>query len=199
MDEFFWLNTQRIGDAIDVVEVADYLRRIVDNLVIRTGSTEDIEVGWPHDLRGFGQLFGVLEQCAIEFADACLAPIGTNVVDEQISLVIVDNPEIFDLSTEVVRMRAPSVEAVIDGGRDSRQHFALAARQRRRAVHHRTVHVHRGLHDAWVLRHDAHNVPNTTSALDGRLVLLLQVACGFLERKDLDPRHIHLVRMKDCG
>ena len=70
MDECFWLNAQRIGDAIDVVEVTDYLCRIVDDLVIRTGGTEDIEVGWPHDLRGFGQLLGVFEQCAVEFADA---------------------------------------------------------------------------------------------------------------------------------
>ena len=114
MDECFWFNTQRIGDAIDVVEVADYLRRIVDNLVIRTGGPEDIEVGWSHYLRGFGQLFGVLEQCAIEFADTGLAPIGANVVDKQIGLVVVDNPKILDLSTEVVRMRAPSVEAVIN-------------------------------------------------------------------------------------
>jgi hypothetical protein len=151
MDEFFWLNTQRIGNAIDVVEVADYLCRIVDNLVIRTGGPEDIEVGWPHALRRLGQLLGVLEQCAIEFADAGLAPIGANVVDEQISLVIVDNPKIFDLSTEVVRMRAPSVEAVIDGGRDSRQHFALTAAEWRRAMHHCAVHVHRSLHDTRVL------------------------------------------------
>ena len=75
MDECFWLNAQRIGDAVDVVEVADYLRRIVDNLVIRTSSTQDIKVGWSHRLRGFGQLLGVFEQCAVEFADAGLAPI----------------------------------------------------------------------------------------------------------------------------
>ncbi|MFM2309440.1 MAG: hypothetical protein RLY87_1561 [Chloroflexota bacterium] len=48
-------------------------------------------------------------------------------MDKQIGLVIVDYPKIFDLSTEVVRMRAPSVEAVVDGGCDGRQHFALAA------------------------------------------------------------------------
>ena len=127
MHERFGFDTERIGDAIDVIEVTNHLRRIVDNLVIRTSSTEDIEVGWSHRLRGFGQLFGVLEQCAVEFADAGLAPIGADVVDKQIGLVVVDNPKIFDLSTEVVRMRAPSVEAVVDGGRDSRQHFTLAA------------------------------------------------------------------------
>jgi hypothetical protein len=151
MDEFFWLNTQRIGDAIDVVEVADYLCRIVDNLVIRTGGPEDIEVGWSHYLRGFGQLFGVLEQCAIEFADAGLAPIGANVVDKQIGLMVVDNPKIFDLSTEVVRMRAPSVEAVINRRCHRSQHFALTAAEWRRAMHHCAVHVHRSLHDTRVL------------------------------------------------
>jgi hypothetical protein len=127
MDERFGFDTKRIGDAIDVIEVANHLRRIVNNLVVGPGCAEHIEVGRSHDLRRLGQLFGVFEQGSIELADACLAPIGADVVDKQISLVIVDNPEIFDLSTEVVRMRAPSVEAMIDGGRDSRQHFALAA------------------------------------------------------------------------
>ena len=151
MDECFWLNTQRIGDAIDVVEVADYLRRIVDNLVIRTSCTQDIEVGWPHALRRLGQLLGVLEQCAVEFADAGLAPIGADVVDKQIGLVVVDNPKIFDLSTEVVRMRAPSVEAVINRRSHRSQHFALTAAEWRRAMHHCAVHVHRSLHDTRVL------------------------------------------------
>ena len=151
MDECFWLNAQRIGDAVDVVEVADYLRRIVDNLIIRTSGPEDIEVGWSHRLWGFGQLLGVLEQCAVEFADAGLAPIGADVVDKQIGLVVVDNPKIFDLSTEVVRMRASSVEAVINRRRHRSQHFALTAAEWRRAMHQCAVHVHRSLHDTWVL------------------------------------------------
>ena len=127
MDECFGLDAERIGDAIDVVEVTNHLRRIMDNLVISTSGTEHIEVGRTHDLRRLGQLLGVFEECPVQLADACLAPVRADMMDEQIGLVIVDYPKIFDLSTEVVRMRAPSVEAVVDGGCDRRQHFALAA------------------------------------------------------------------------
>jgi hypothetical protein len=45
---------------------------------------------------------------------------------QQIGLDFVGNPKIFgDLSTEVMRMRPSSVEAVIDGRGDRGQHFAL--------------------------------------------------------------------------
>ena len=82
MHERFGFDTKRIGDAIDVIEVTNHLRRIVDDLVIRTGGSEDIEVGRSHDMRRLGQLFGVLEQSTIELADAGLAPIGADVVDK---------------------------------------------------------------------------------------------------------------------
>ena len=49
-----WLDTKRISDAIDVVEVADNLRRIVDGAVVHAMGAEHIEVGRAHLLRGAG-------------------------------------------------------------------------------------------------------------------------------------------------
>ena len=114
VDECFGFDAECIRDAIDVVEVANHLGRIMDDLVVRTGRPQDIQVSGGHQLRRLGQLFRVFEQCAVELRHAGLAPIGADVVDEEICLVVVGNAEIFDLSTEVVRMRASSVDAVVD-------------------------------------------------------------------------------------
>ncbi|MFM2309439.1 MAG: hypothetical protein RLY87_1560 [Chloroflexota bacterium] len=75
MDKRFGLDAERIGDAIDVVEVTNHLRRIMDDLVICTSGTEHIEVGRTHDLWRLGELFGVFEECPVQLADACLAPV----------------------------------------------------------------------------------------------------------------------------
>jgi|GEM_PF-4351001 len=60
------LNPKGISDAVDVVEVADDLRRIVDSAVVHTVGAEHIKVGGAHLLGGARQLFGVFTQGPIK-------------------------------------------------------------------------------------------------------------------------------------
>ncbi|MEY2846604.1 MAG: hypothetical protein RL076_2150 [Chloroflexota bacterium] len=149
------LNTEGIGDTIDVVKKADDLGGIVDGTVIEAVATEHVEVGRTHLLRRFGEFLGIGTQRHILWGESGLAPIATDVVDEQIGGCGISYAKItFDLSTEVMRMRAPSVEAVIDRRGDGGQHFALTATERRRAMHQHAIKVHGGLHGTRVLPHD---------------------------------------------
>lgn len=66
MHKRFRLDTKGIGDAVDVVEVADDLGGIVDSTVIHTVSAEHIEVGRAHLLGSARQLFGVFAQGSIK-------------------------------------------------------------------------------------------------------------------------------------
>lgn len=128
VDECFGFDTQGIGDAIDVIKIANHLGGIVNPTIIEAMGTQHIEVGGAHVLGGFGELLGVGAERYIGRCQGCFAPIATNMMDQQIGLGVVGNPKIFgDLSTEVMRMRPSSVEAVVDGRSDRSQHFALTA------------------------------------------------------------------------
>ena len=48
MDEMLALDTQGIGDPIDVIEEADYLRRIMDGDVIQAGFAQLNDIGLGH-------------------------------------------------------------------------------------------------------------------------------------------------------
>lgn len=128
MDEGFGFDAEGIGDAIDVIKIANYLGGIVDAVIIEALVSQHIEVGGTHLLGGFGELLGVGAERYIGRRQGGFAPIATNVMHQQIGLDFVGNPKIFgDLSTEVMRMRPSSVEAVVDGRGDRGQHFALTA------------------------------------------------------------------------
>ena len=59
MDEGFGFDAEGIGDAIDVIKIANYLGGIVDPTIIEAVATQHIEVGRAHLLGGFGELLGV--------------------------------------------------------------------------------------------------------------------------------------------
>lgn len=59
MDEGFGFDAEGIGDAIDVIKIANYLGGIVDPTIIEALGAQHIEVGRAHLLGGFGELLGV--------------------------------------------------------------------------------------------------------------------------------------------
>lgn len=59
VDKGFRFDAEGIGDAIDVIKIANYLGGIVNPAIIETVGTQHIEVGGVHLLRGFGELLGV--------------------------------------------------------------------------------------------------------------------------------------------
>jgi len=128
VDEGFGFDAEGIGDAINVIKIANYLGGIVNPTIIEAMGAQHIEVSGAHLLGSFGELLGVCAERHIGRRQGGFAPITTNMMHQQIGLDFVGNPKIFgDLSTEVMRMRPSSVEAVIDGRGDRGQHFALTA------------------------------------------------------------------------
>ena len=128
MDEGFGFDAEGIGDAINVIKIANYLGGIMDAMIIEAVAAQHIEVGGAHLLGSFGELLGVCTERHIGRRQGGFAPIATNMMHQQIGLDFVSNSKIFgDLSTEVMRMRPSSVEAVVDRRGNRGQHFALTA------------------------------------------------------------------------
>jgi len=48
LDKIFQFDTQRFRDAVDIVEVPDYLYGIVDGAVIQPMSAQCVEICWIH-------------------------------------------------------------------------------------------------------------------------------------------------------
>ena len=59
MDKGFGFDAEGIGDAIDVIKIANYLGGIVNPAIIEAMGTQHIEVGRAHLLGGFGEFLGV--------------------------------------------------------------------------------------------------------------------------------------------
>lgn len=115
MHKGFGFDAEGIGDTIDVIEKTNHLGGIVDATVIEALGAQHIEVSSAHLLGGFGEFFGKATQRYIGRRQIGFAPIATDMMYQQIGLDFVSNPKIFgDLSTEVMRMRPSSVEAMVD-------------------------------------------------------------------------------------
>ncbi len=71
-----------------------------------------------------------------------MLPIRRNLMGEAVGFGLVNNTKISDLSTEVMGVGTPSVEAVVLRRDDNRQHLALAAAQGRWVMHECAVHIH---------------------------------------------------------
>jgi hypothetical protein len=63
-------------------------------------------------------------------------------MDKMIRGRFIRNPKICDLSPEIVRMGANSVEAAVLARNDHRQHLALPTTKRRTAKHKRAIESH---------------------------------------------------------
>lgn len=82
MHKRFRFDAEGIGDTVDVVEITNHLRGIMDGAVIEAVATEHVEVGRPHLLRCFGEFFGIHTQRHILWGEGGLAPVATDVVHQ---------------------------------------------------------------------------------------------------------------------
>lgn len=97
------LDAERVGDAIDVVEVADHLCRVVNGTVVEAVVAECVNIGRNHLLRRFCQLLRKATQCLIRWVQVSQSPISCQLMNEQIGCAFVFNaPIVFDLSTKVI-------------------------------------------------------------------------------------------------
>ena len=127
-DKILAFHPQRIGHAVDVIEVGNDLSGIVDAAVIQSGSPQRFDVGAAHLGGVQRQLFGVSAQRRINGAQGSSAPIAGDGVNIGISFRVILKPG--DLSTEVMRMGLCSVHTVVSTADHHRQHFALGAAER---------------------------------------------------------------------
>jgi len=191
-DESLRLDAQRIGDPIDVVEEADNLCSVVNGNIIQTGRPQARNIGFAHLGWRERQFLGVGAQGAIDIVQRCRPPIARDRLDERVSRFIIG--ETFDLSPEVMRMRADSVDAVVGFADHDGEHLALRPRQRRLGEHGRAVHFHGRLHHAPVQRHDLHDVPNASGAGDRFFQFFLEQAGGLVDGDLFDVGHGQLPR-----
>lgn len=95
----------------------------MDRAVIQSGGAQSINIDCPH-LGGMQrQLFGVGAECSVNRAEGRGTPITRDGMNVSISLFFSCEP--CNLSTEVMRVAASSVDAVVRATDDDGQHFAL--------------------------------------------------------------------------
>ena len=110
------IDAETFGDAVDVVEEINYLGGVADGIVGETGGAECVHVG----LADLGNLhrhfFCPVEEGLVGLGQARLPP----VVLEVLGLFC-----LVGLRPEVVRVGLDSVVAMVGGGHDDGEHFAL--------------------------------------------------------------------------
>lgn len=139
-DEALRLDAQGIGDAIDVIEEADDLGRVVNGGVIQAGRSQRLDVRLAHLGWRAGQLLGIGAKCAIDIAERRRPPIAGDGIDVSVSRLVIG--ESVDLGTEVMRMRADSVDAMVGFADHDGEHLALRPRQGGLGEHGRAIHLH---------------------------------------------------------
>jgi len=122
----FQVHAQPVGDAVDVIEESDDLRRVIDRPVGQPLSPKPVDVGLAHQPGCSRQLDGVVTQGAIDPVERGRSVILFHRIDETL---------ILDLDPEVIRMGLDSVVTVIGTRDDHREHLPLGAGQRRFGAH----------------------------------------------------------------
>ena len=89
-----------------------------------------------------GHFYGKVTERLVTCAQRCLLPVVGNLVGEKIGGVRVGNRKIGDLSTEVMGVPTPSIEAMILCRNHGGQQLTLAATQRGWPMHQRPIEIH---------------------------------------------------------
>ena len=116
---WFRIDSQALGDAVDVVEVGDHLGGVADGPVGKAQGPQTVNVLGSYACRSRGQLDRMVAE----------GPIGIR--HNRLSIIsgdLIGPAGVVDLSPEVVPVGDHSVVAVVDLGYDHRQHFPLGPR-----------------------------------------------------------------------
>jgi hypothetical protein len=157
----FQINAQPVGDAVDVVEERNDLRRVVDRAVGQPHRSQPINVGLGDGPRRAGQLDRVVAQRPIDRIEWCGGVIFLNRVYV---------PLILDLSPEVIRVGLDSVVTVVGTRNDDGEHLTLRSGQRRFTAHRGCVQVEHGLQRRGVLTLNLEDVVDPPGAFAGGVV-----------------------------
>jgi hypothetical protein len=161
------LDTYRVRDPVDVVEVRDHLNGVVDRGIGPAFRTEPLDLRLADGGRLVRQSNGEVAEVAYAWLE-----VGLPVVVSRMLRKLV----VCALGTEVVGMRADSVVTVVRAGDDDGKELPLCARELGGTEHDRLVEAHRGLEHPRVERHRLDDVENLARAADGRVVLAPELA-----------------------
>ena len=117
----FRINSETVGDAVDVVEIADHLRGDRNLVVVEAMSMQCVNVGFLHLSRTQRQPDGEVTQGEVRFRKT-----GCAVVEND----FLSSIRITGLQTEVPRMRESSVVAIVNVADDRSQQFPASSVQR---------------------------------------------------------------------
>ena len=109
------LHIQGIGDPVDVVEIADDLGGVVDGRIFEATVPQSSNLRLANTGRIPSQLLGKHAQTAVLRRQLRRMPVPGDRVHEVIGLVVIEPVLLLDLGTEVVCMRANSVDTVVGG------------------------------------------------------------------------------------
>ena len=112
----FRIDSQAVGDAVDVVEVGDHLGGVADGPVGKAQGPQTVKVIRSYARGSRGQLDRMVAQ----------GPIGIR--HNRLSIIsgdLIGPAGVVDLSPEVIPVGDDSVVAVVDLGYDHRQHLEL--------------------------------------------------------------------------
>lgn len=89
-----------VGDAVDIVEVADYLDRIVDRLIAPSDRSELLYIRLFHSGRHSGELDRIVEEHAGRLVDICLPVVYFDLIGK--TVIIRELPEILSVGLRSV-------------------------------------------------------------------------------------------------
>lgn len=113
------LDVERVGDAVDVVEIGGDLGSVVDGAVVEADGAQLRDVGFPHLGERVGELFGKRTEGGVGQRQLGLAPVGGDLVDKTVRRGLVGELEVTDdLGTEVVSVSPRSVDAAVSSRDD---------------------------------------------------------------------------------
>ena len=171
----FVVDAEAVGDAVDVVEVADHLHRDRDRRVVKAVATERLDVLFRDAARGEGELDRVVAQGAVGRVEFSLPIVMNQLLGQRM---------VPGLPTEVLCVRERSVIALVDIAHDGREHLPPGGAQGIVGLHHAHVELHRTLDGSAVAAHYLDDVGDAAAASPRRLVDALQDA-GRLGLADL--------------
>ena len=113
IDPVFGLNTESVGNAIDVVEVGADLGGVVDRPIVPSRFMEGVDIFCAHFGRARRQFLGVSEQRSGRLIEIGGTPVIGDPVYNPLSLGLWKVEIRGDLRPEIVEMRLGSVDALV--------------------------------------------------------------------------------------
>ena len=129
----FGIDAQRVGNAVDVIEVGNHLDRIENVAVIKPVLTEGVDILFADGGRSSGHQIG-------EFCQGLAA--RRKLCTDIVALDLFGQLWVTAFPTEILSVSFDSIEAVVGPGDNDGQQLALGARQPGGSVHGGQVQAH---------------------------------------------------------